>query len=141
MCPVLFFPVLVYLHLFCVVESNLFLFQGSDPAVSHVSPCLCRPRPPSPRSPAPEEEDEVLLGPEVTYGPPGLDLSCPVALSVAHCADLSGPADAAWAVRLKRRTPENKWEVTSPTTQTVARERKEERDDIGAQSDREEGKR
>ncbi|XP_059906368.1 netrin receptor UNC5D-like isoform X2 [Gadus macrocephalus] len=61
-------------------------------------------------STAPEEEDEVLLSPEVTYGPPGLDLSCPVALSVAHCADLSGPADATWAVRLKRRTPENKWE-------------------------------
>ncbi|CAL8387608.1 unnamed protein product [Boreogadus saida] len=58
----------------------------------------------------PEDEDEVLLSPEVTYGPPGLDLSCPVALSVAHCADLSGPADATWAVRLKRRTPENKWE-------------------------------
>ncbi|CAL8406136.1 unnamed protein product [Arctogadus glacialis] len=62
---------------------------------------------------APEEEDEVLLSPEVTYGPPGLDLSCPVALTVAHCADLSGPADATWAVRLRRRTPENKWEVTS----------------------------
>uniref|UniRef100_A0A8C4ZM72 Netrin receptor UNC5 n=1 Tax=Gadus morhua TaxID=8049 RepID=A0A8C4ZM72_GADMO len=61
-------------------------------------------------STGPEDEDEVLLSPEVTYGPPGLDLSCPVALSVAHCADLSGPADATWAVRLKRRTPENKWE-------------------------------
>ncbi|CAL8281646.1 unnamed protein product [Gadus morhua 'NCC'] len=64
-------------------------------------------------STAPEEEDEVLLSPEVTYGPPGLDLSCPVALSVAHCADLSGPADATWAVRLKKRTPENKWEEFS----------------------------
>jgi hypothetical protein len=42
--------------------------------------------------------------------PPGLDLS------MAHCADLSGPADAAWAVHLKRRTPENKWEVTSTQT-------------------------
>uniref|UniRef100_A0A8C5B4F3 Netrin receptor UNC5 n=1 Tax=Gadus morhua TaxID=8049 RepID=A0A8C5B4F3_GADMO len=61
-------------------------------------------------STAPVDEDEVLLSPEVTYGPPGLDLSCPVALSVAHCADLSSPADATWAVRLKRRTPENKWE-------------------------------
>ncbi|CAL8406193.1 unnamed protein product [Arctogadus glacialis] len=59
---------------------------------------------------APEEEDEVLLSPEATYAPPGLDLSCPVALTVAHCADLSGPADATWAVRLRRRTPENKWE-------------------------------
>ncbi|CAL8387483.1 unnamed protein product [Boreogadus saida] len=61
-------------------------------------------------SPGREEEGEVLLSPEVTYGPPGLDLSCPVALSVAHCADLSGPTDATLAVRLKRRTPENKWE-------------------------------
>ena len=71
--------------------------------------------PPPHHSTVPEEENEVLLSPEVTYGPPGLDLSCPVALSVAHCADLSSPADATWAVRLKRRTPENKWEVTSPS--------------------------
>ena len=71
--------------------------------------------PPPHHSTVPEEENEVLLSPEVTYGPPGLELSCPVALSVAHCADLSSPADATWAVRLKRRTPENKWEVTSPS--------------------------
>ncbi|KAJ3604870.1 hypothetical protein NHX12_026922 [Muraenolepis orangiensis] len=58
----------------------------------------------------PEEGDEVLLSPEVTYGPPGLDLSCPVALSVAHCADLGTVPGRHWAVRLKRRTPENKWE-------------------------------
>ncbi|CAL8281764.1 unnamed protein product [Gadus morhua 'NCC'] len=42
--------------------------------------------------------------------PPGAGPVLPVALSVAHCADLNGPADATWAVRLKRTTPENKWE-------------------------------
>ncbi|CAL8277478.1 unnamed protein product [Merluccius merluccius] len=56
-----------------------------------------------------EEGEEVLLSPEVTYGPSGLDLSCPVALSVAHCADLSGTNNN-WSVRLKRRTQDNKWE-------------------------------
>ncbi|KAK0143007.1 Netrin receptor UNC5D [Merluccius polli] len=63
-------------------------------------------------STAPEEGEEVLLSPEVTYGPSGLDLSCPVALSVAHCADLSGTNNN-WSVRLKRRTQDNKWEVKS----------------------------
>uniref|UniRef100_A0AAY5ENC6 Netrin receptor UNC5 n=1 Tax=Electrophorus electricus TaxID=8005 RepID=A0AAY5ENC6_ELEEL len=50
---------------------------------------------------------EVLLGPEVTYGPPGLDLSCPVAMTIAHCAD--GSADD-WSVKLKRRTRDDCWE-------------------------------
>ncbi|KAJ3605411.1 hypothetical protein NHX12_027458, partial [Muraenolepis orangiensis] len=57
----------------------------------------------------PEEGDEVLLSPEVTYGPPGLDFSCPVALSMARCADLGTAAGCRWAIRLKRRTLENKW--------------------------------
>ena len=80
-----------------------------------MSPCLLV----SVVSTVPEEEDEVLLSPEVTFGPPGLDLSCPVVLSLAHCAHLS--AAAAWAVRLKRRSPENKWEVTSPSPLTANR--------------------
>ncbi|XP_041706656.1 netrin receptor UNC5D-like isoform X6 [Coregonus clupeaformis] len=54
-----------------------------------------------------EESQEVLLSPEVTYGPPGLDLSCPVAMTIAHCAEVA--ADN-WSIRLKRQTQDNKWE-------------------------------
>ncbi|XP_045081027.1 netrin receptor UNC5D-like isoform X4 [Coregonus clupeaformis] len=54
-----------------------------------------------------EESQEVLLSPEVTYGPPGLDLSCPVAMTIAHCAEVT--ADN-WNIRLKRQTQDNKWE-------------------------------
>ncbi|KAJ3605090.1 hypothetical protein NHX12_027140 [Muraenolepis orangiensis] len=57
----------------------------------------------------PPEEGDVL-SPEETYGQLGLDLSCPVALSAAHCADLGTAASRYLAVPLKRRMPENKWE-------------------------------
>lgn len=51
---------------------------------------------------------EVLLGPEVTYGPPDLDLLAPVAMSIAHCAEVD-PEN--WNIQLKRRTEDSKWEV------------------------------
>ncbi|KAM8828089.1 netrin receptor UNC5D-like isoform 2-T2 [Spinachia spinachia] len=54
-----------------------------------------------------EEGPEIFLSPAVTYGPPGLRLSCPVAMTVAHCAEVA--ADN-WTVRLKRQLQDNKWE-------------------------------
>lgn len=51
---------------------------------------------------------EILLGPEVTYGPPGLDMLGPVAVSIAHCAQVDPES---WSVRLRRRTQDSKWEV------------------------------
>ncbi|KAI1904686.1 hypothetical protein AGOR_G00008260 [Albula goreensis] len=54
-----------------------------------------------------DESCEILLSPEVTYGPPGLDLSCPVAMTIAHCAEVSTEN---WSIRLKRLTQEKKWE-------------------------------
>lgn len=56
-----------------------------------------------------EEEAEIFLSPAVTYGPPGLDLSCPIAMTIAHCAEVA--ADN-WTIRLKRQTQDNKWEVS-----------------------------
>ncbi|XP_056146444.1 LOW QUALITY PROTEIN: netrin receptor UNC5D-like [Lampris incognitus] len=53
------------------------------------------------------EGQEILLSPEVTYGPSGLDLSCPIAMTIAHCAE--APADK-WNIRLKRQMQDNKWE-------------------------------
>uniref|UniRef100_A0A8K9WSP2 Netrin receptor UNC5 n=1 Tax=Oncorhynchus mykiss TaxID=8022 RepID=A0A8K9WSP2_ONCMY len=53
------------------------------------------------------KRQEVLLSPEVTYGPLGLDLSCPVAMTISHCAEVA--ADN-WSIRLKRQTQDNKWE-------------------------------
>uniref|UniRef100_A0A8C5GN68 Netrin receptor UNC5 n=1 Tax=Gouania willdenowi TaxID=441366 RepID=A0A8C5GN68_GOUWI len=58
-------------------------------------------------SAASEDDPEIFLSPVVTYGPPGLDLSCPIAMTIAHCAEVT--ADN-WAVRLKRQIQENKWE-------------------------------
>jgi len=55
-----------------------------------------------------DESQEILLSPEVTYGPPGLTLSCPVALTLAHCADVSSED---WNIKLKRQTQDNNWEV------------------------------
>lgn len=55
-----------------------------------------------------EEESEIFLSPAVTYGPPGLDLSCPIAMTIAHCAEVA--ADN-WSIRLKRQAQDNKWEV------------------------------
>ncbi|XP_029693728.1 netrin receptor UNC5D-like isoform X2 [Takifugu rubripes] len=54
-----------------------------------------------------DEESEIFLSPAVTYGPPGLDLSCPIAMTVAHCAEVA--ADN-WTIRLKRQAQDNKWE-------------------------------
>ncbi|KAG7222067.1 hypothetical protein INR49_016752 [Caranx melampygus] len=50
---------------------------------------------------------EILLGPEVTYGPPGLDLFSPVAMTIAHCAEVDAEN---WNIQLKRRTQDSKWE-------------------------------
>ncbi|XP_069022173.1 netrin receptor UNC5D isoform X3 [Embiotoca jacksoni] len=50
---------------------------------------------------------EILLGPEVTYGPPGLDLFSPVAITIAHCAEVDSEN---WNIQLKRKTPDSKWE-------------------------------
>lgn len=58
---------------------------------------------------------DVLLGPEVTYGPPGLDLLGPVAMSIAHCAEVDTEN---WNVQLKRRTEDSKWEVRHTHTHT-----------------------
>uniref|UniRef100_A0A8C3A4J5 Unc-5 netrin receptor Da n=1 Tax=Cyclopterus lumpus TaxID=8103 RepID=A0A8C3A4J5_CYCLU len=54
-----------------------------------------------------EDGPEIFLSPAVTYGPPGLDLSCPIAMTVAHCAEVA--ADN-WTIRLKRQMQDNKWE-------------------------------
>ncbi|XP_059404326.1 netrin receptor UNC5D-like isoform X1 [Carassius carassius] len=54
-----------------------------------------------------EERCEILLGPEITYGPPGLNLSYPVAMTIAHCAEVSTEN---WNIKLKRQTKDNKWE-------------------------------
>ncbi|XP_071013064.1 netrin receptor UNC5D-like isoform X3 [Oncorhynchus clarkii lewisi] len=54
-----------------------------------------------------EEGCEILLGPEVTYGPLGLDLSSPVAMTIAHCAEVDTEN---WNIQLKRKTQDNSWE-------------------------------
>uniref|UniRef100_A0A8C2FQV2 Netrin receptor UNC5 n=1 Tax=Cyprinus carpio TaxID=7962 RepID=A0A8C2FQV2_CYPCA len=54
-----------------------------------------------------ESRCEILLGPEITYGPPGLNLSYPVAMTIAHCAEVSAEN---WNIKLKRQTKDNKWE-------------------------------
>ncbi|KAI5618502.1 netrin receptor UNC5D, partial [Silurus asotus] len=53
------------------------------------------------------EKCEILLGPEVTYGPPGLSLTSPVAMTIAHCAEVAGEN---WSVRLKKKTKDDEWE-------------------------------
>uniref|UniRef100_A0A3Q3GCY5 Netrin receptor UNC5 n=1 Tax=Labrus bergylta TaxID=56723 RepID=A0A3Q3GCY5_9LABR len=54
-----------------------------------------------------DDAPEIFLSPAVTYGPPGLDLSCPIAMTIAHCAEV---APENWTVRLKRQLQDNKWE-------------------------------
>ncbi|TRY60815.1 hypothetical protein DNTS_003153 [Danionella cerebrum] len=54
-----------------------------------------------------DEGQEILLSPEVRYGPPGMSLSCPVALTIAHCADVSAED---WNIKLKRENQDNHWE-------------------------------
>lgn len=58
---------------------------------------------------------EILLGPEVTYGPPGLDLLCPVAMTIAHCAEVDTEN---WNIQLKRKTQDSKWEVRAAGAHT-----------------------
>lgn len=55
-----------------------------------------------------EDGSEIFLSPTVTYGPPGLDLSFPTAMTIAHCAEAAAEN---WSIRLKRQNPDNKWEV------------------------------
>ncbi|XP_047237470.1 netrin receptor UNC5D isoform X3 [Girardinichthys multiradiatus] len=50
---------------------------------------------------------EILLGPEVTYSPSGLELFCPVAMTIAHCAEVDAEN---WNIQLKRKTQDGKWE-------------------------------
>ncbi|CAJ1068761.1 netrin receptor UNC5D isoform X2 [Xyrichtys novacula] len=50
---------------------------------------------------------EILLGPEVTYGPQDLDLFCPVAMTIAHCIEVDAEN---WSIQLKRKTQDSKWE-------------------------------
>ncbi|XP_038153236.1 netrin receptor UNC5D-like isoform X2 [Cyprinodon tularosa] len=50
---------------------------------------------------------EILVGPEVTYGPSDLDLLCPVAMTMAHCAEVDAEN---WNIQLKRKTQDGKWE-------------------------------
>ncbi|XP_024130300.1 netrin receptor UNC5D [Oryzias melastigma] len=50
---------------------------------------------------------EILLGPEVTYGPSNLDLSCPAAMTVPHCALVDKEN---WNIQLRRKTQDSKWE-------------------------------
>lgn len=52
---------------------------------------------------------EILLGPEVTYGASGLDLFSPVAMTIAHCAEVDAEN---WNIQLKRKTQDGKWEVS-----------------------------
>uniref|UniRef100_A0A3Q2WGZ8 Netrin receptor UNC5 n=1 Tax=Haplochromis burtoni TaxID=8153 RepID=A0A3Q2WGZ8_HAPBU len=54
-----------------------------------------------------DDGSEIFLSPAVTYGPPGLDLSYPIAMTIAHCAEVA--ADN-WTIRLKRHIQDNKWE-------------------------------
>ncbi|XP_053709920.1 unc-5 netrin receptor Da [Synchiropus splendidus] len=58
-------------------------------------------------SAASEDGAQIFLSPAVLYGPPGLDLSCPLALTIAHCAEVDA---GHWTVRLKRQTQDDEWE-------------------------------
>eukprot|EP00064_Thunnus_orientalis_P000937 superscaffoldBa00000057_g938 len=71
--------------------------------------CVLKPVLPSPTVHYTLSEDgpEIFLSPAVMYGPPGLDLSCPIAMTIAHCAEVA--ADN-WTIRLKRQMQDNKWE-------------------------------
>ncbi|KAJ0057260.1 hypothetical protein NL108_002181, partial [Boleophthalmus pectinirostris] len=53
-----------------------------------------------------DDGTEIFLSPAVTYGPTGLDLSCPIAMTIAHCAETSANN---WNIRLKRHVLD-KWE-------------------------------
>ncbi|XP_042200471.1 netrin receptor UNC5D isoform X3 [Callorhinchus milii] len=53
------------------------------------------------------EGAETLLSPEVSCGPSGLTLSCPIALTVPHCAVMCSQQ---WNIKLRRRVTRGKWE-------------------------------
>lgn len=90
---------------FSLQEYNLFscIFYNVSDSLS-VCVCLCH----IVFSVQTLEGCEILLGPEVMYGPPGLDLFCPVAMTIAHCAEVDAEN---WNIQLKRRTQDSKWEV------------------------------
>ncbi|XP_027753177.1 netrin receptor UNC5D [Empidonax traillii] len=53
------------------------------------------------------EGSDVLLGPEVTCGPPEVSVNTPFALTIPHCAQVNPEH---WNIHLKRRTQQGKWE-------------------------------
>ncbi|XP_042696286.2 netrin receptor UNC5D isoform X7 [Chrysemys picta bellii] len=53
------------------------------------------------------EGTEVLLGPEVTCGPPDVTVATPFALTIPHCAEVNSEH---WNIHLKKRTQQGKWE-------------------------------
>nr|XP_014349455.1 PREDICTED: netrin receptor UNC5D [Latimeria chalumnae] len=53
------------------------------------------------------EGAEILLGPEITCGPPGMTFPVPFTLTVPHCAEIDAEN---WNIRLKKRTQQGKWE-------------------------------
>ncbi|XP_043358949.1 netrin receptor UNC5D isoform X6 [Dermochelys coriacea] len=53
------------------------------------------------------EGTEVLLGPEVTCGPPDVTVTTPFALTIPHCAEVNSEH---WNIHLKKRTQQGKWE-------------------------------
>lgn len=106
-CGTCIFPYLVYFAYYArqhwgkfIVRANLL---GSDPDSNSACVfCVC--------STLSEEGSEIFLSPAVMYGPPGLDLSCPITMTIAHCAEVA--ADN-WTIRLKRKMKDNKWEVSN----------------------------
>nr|XP_028563507.1 netrin receptor UNC5D isoform X4 [Podarcis muralis] len=53
------------------------------------------------------EGSEVLLGPQVTCGPPDVTVSTPFALTIPHCAEANSEH---WNVHLKKKKFQGKWE-------------------------------
>ncbi|CAI5795666.1 netrin receptor UNC5D isoform X1, partial [Podarcis lilfordi] len=53
------------------------------------------------------EGSEVLLGPQVTCGPPDVTVSTPFALTIPHCAEANSEH---WNVHLKKKKLQGKWE-------------------------------
>uniref|UniRef100_A0A7M4E3H0 Netrin receptor UNC5 n=1 Tax=Crocodylus porosus TaxID=8502 RepID=A0A7M4E3H0_CROPO len=53
------------------------------------------------------EGTEVLLGPEVTCGPPDVTVTTPFALTIPHCAEVNSEH---WTIHLKKRIQQGKWE-------------------------------
>uniref|UniRef100_A0A8D0AZI1 Netrin receptor UNC5 n=1 Tax=Salvator merianae TaxID=96440 RepID=A0A8D0AZI1_SALMN len=53
------------------------------------------------------EGSEILLGPEVTCGPPEVTVSTPFALTIPHCAEVNPDH---WTIHLKKKKEQGKWE-------------------------------